>query len=189
MRLFVAINPPTYVRQEIVHVMQELQSLSRTSRWVRPERLHVTLKFLGNVDEAQFPLVTAILKEIRSSKPIRVRFRGVRSFPSNDLPRVLWVGVDQDGRLATLAEALAMRFEALGFRREEHAFIPHITLARINSPEGLEDLVRAAAGFASYDFGEVRVSELELFESALKPSGAEYSSRGTFRFVDEKDLA
>jgi RNA 2',3'-cyclic 3'-phosphodiesterase len=191
MRLFIAITPPNYIRQEIVSVMEELKALSRTPRWVRPDRWHVTLKFLGNIDEAQLPQVTAVLKEIRSSKPLNVRFRGVGSFPQNDLPRVLWVGVDQDGGLSTLAEELAMRFELLAFRRKEPAFVPHITLARINSPEDLEDLVRATARLVSYDFGTVRVSELELFESTLKPSGAEYCSRGTFHFVveDEKDLA
>jgi 2'-5' RNA ligase len=102
---------------------------------------------------------------------------------------VIWAGVEDTGALAAVAEALATRFEPLGFRREEREFSPHVTLARINSRERLDNLVRAAAGFASYDFGGMQASEFELFQSVLKPSGAEYTSIEKFRFVAEEERA
>ena len=78
------------------------------------------------------------------------------------------------------------QIEALGFRREEREFSPHITLARINSRERLDNLVRAAAAFASYDFGAMQAIEFQLFKSTLKSSGAEYEALETFRFVSDR---
>jgi 2'-5' RNA ligase len=189
MRLFIAIPAPDDVRQQLVSVMEKLKPLSRAPRWVRPEGLHLTLKFLGEVDELQVPQITSAMKDIRASKPLDLRFRGVGSFPQNDRPRVIWAGVEDTGALAPLAEALATRFEPLGFRREEREFSPHVTLARINSRERLDNLVRAAARFASYDFGAMQASEFELFQSTLKPSGAEYTAIEKFRFVAEEERA
>lgn len=183
MRLFIAITPPEDVRERLAQVMGELKPLSRAPRWVRSEGLHLTLKFLGKVDQLQLPQVMAALNDARASKALDLRFRGVGSFPKHDRPRVIWAGIEDSGALSALAEALATRFEPLGFRREEREFSPHITLARINSRERLDNLVRAAAGFASYDFGTMQASEFELFQSVLNPSGAQYASLGTFRFV------
>jgi RNA 2',3'-cyclic 3'-phosphodiesterase len=189
MRLFVAITPPADVHERIAHVIDELKPLSRAPRWVRPEGLHLTLKFLGEVDEVQLPQIVAALKEIRASRPLDLKFRGVGSFPKHDRPRVIWARVEDNGALAAVAEALTVRFEPLGFRREEREFSPHITLARINSRERLDNLVRAAQGFASYDFGAMQAAEFSLFKSTLKSSGAEYASLGTFRFASEEGRA
>ena len=189
MRLFIAITPPNDARERMTRVIEELKPLSRAPRWVRPEALHLTLKFLGEVDELQLPQVKAAMKDIRASKSLEMRFRGVGSFPKHDRPRVIWAGVEDNGALAAVAEALATRFEPLGFRREEREFSPHMTLARINSRERLDNLVGAAAGFASYDFGAMHASEFELFQSTLKPSGAEYASIAKIRFAGEEERA
>jgi RNA 2',3'-cyclic 3'-phosphodiesterase len=183
MRLFVAIIPPADVHERIVRVMEELKPFSRASRWVRPEGLHLTLKFLGDVKEPQLACIAAELKEIRALRPIELRFRGLESFPKHDRPRVIWTGIDVNKELTDLSESMESRLEPLGFPREERDFSPHITLARINSRERLENLARAMAGFASYDFGTMQACEFQLFQSALKPSGAEYASLGTFHFA------
>jgi RNA 2',3'-cyclic 3'-phosphodiesterase len=189
MRLFIAITPPTDVRERIMRVIEELKPLSRSPRWVRPEGLHLTLKFLGEVEELQMPEVKASLKDISASKALDLRFHGVGTFPKHERPRVIWAAVEESTALSALAEALVTLFEPLGFRREDRDFSPHITLARINSRERLDNLVRAATGFASYDFGAMQAAEFELFQSTLKPLGAEYTSLGTFRFVKEEERA
>jgi 2'-5' RNA ligase len=183
MRLFVAITLPADVHKRIVRVMEELKPLSRAPRWVRPEGLHLTVKFLGEVKEPQLAPIVAELKEIRALRPIEFRFRGLGSFPKHDRPRVIWAGIDANKELTDLAESMESRLEPLGFPREEREFSPHITLARINSRERLDNLARAMAGFASYDFGTMQAGEFQLSQSTLKPSGAEYASLGTFHFA------
>jgi RNA 2',3'-cyclic 3'-phosphodiesterase len=186
MRLFAAITPPADVHERIARVMEELKPLSRAPRWVLPQGLHITLKFFGNVDEVQLPQIVAALKEIRASRALDLKFRGVGSFPKHDRPHVIWAGVEENAGLTALAEAMETRFAPLVFRREEREFSPHITLARIHSRERLDNLVRAAEALASYDFGAMQAREFQLFQSTLKSSGAEYTPLETFRFANDE---
>lgn len=184
MRLFVAFTPPPDVQERMLRVMDELKSLSHAPRWVRSDGLHLTLKFLGEVKEPLLAAIVSELKRIRASRSIELRFRGLGSFPKHDRPRVIWAGIDENKELTALAETIESRVEPLGFPREKREFSPHITLARINSREQLDNLVRAVAGSASYDFGAMQATEFQLFQSTLKPTGAEYTSLGRFRFVN-----
>jgi RNA 2',3'-cyclic 3'-phosphodiesterase len=184
MRLFVAITPPEEVRARVLAVIEQLKPLSRVPRWVRPEGLHLTLKFLGETKEDQLSAIISALNEIHSAA-VHFEFHGVGSFPKHQHPRVIWAGVRESSELATLASAIESRLVPLGFPPEARAFSPHITLARINSREHLENLVSAAAAFASYDFGTMHAREFHLFKSTLKPSGAEYASLATFRFTPD----
>jgi 2'-5' RNA ligase len=97
---------------------------------------------------------------------------------------VLWCGVQATPNLAELAAAVEQALEPLGFARETRTFSPHLTLARLEPGDALEDLARAADALKSYDFGSARESEFHLFESVLKPSGAQYSKLAAFRFVE-----
>jgi len=185
MRLFVAITPPEQIRGHLVCAIQQLKPLSRAPRWVRPEGLHLTLKFLGEVQTAQLDAIVASLRQVRAAHPIEIQFRGVGTFPKHDRPRVLWAGVAESTELAALAASIESKMLALDFAREDRAFSPHITLARIQSREKMDNLARAAAAFASYDFGTMHAREFHLFQSTLKPTGAEYASLETFRFAQD----
>ncbi len=185
MRLFVAISPSQEIRDRLIRAMDELKPLSRAPRWVRPGGLHLTLKFLGEVQPAQLHAIFAALREIRTPEPIAIHFRGVGSFPSHAEPRVLWAALDESHKLKALASSIESKMLLLGFPAESRDFSPHITLARISSRERIDNLARAAAALASYDFGAMLAHEFHLFQSTLKPSGAEYSSLETFRFAQD----
>lgn len=190
MRLFVALDLPGDVREALVELIARLKPLCRAARWARPEGMHVTLKFIGHAiadgDAEKLAATRAALAGVRSGEPVEIRYRGIGFFPDARRPRVVWCGVEASANLAPLAADIEHALEPLGIPREERAFVPHLTLARFKSPEGVPPLARAAAEFARHDFGFARETEFHLFESSLKPGGAEYRKLASYSFVGPK---
>ncbi len=141
---------------------------------MRGEALHLTLKFWGEVQDERLAEIVTALKGATSTREIALRIRGIGTFPNPRHARVIWAGVEAGAELAALAAAIEARMALLGFAREERAYAPHVTLARMQSREPLPKLMSAAARFAQYDFGAMAAREFQLFRSTLKPSGAEY---------------
>ncbi|HKV05920.1 MAG TPA: RNA 2',3'-cyclic phosphodiesterase [Candidatus Acidoferrales bacterium] len=191
MRLFVALDLPDAVRGALGELIAQLKLRCRAARWARPEGMHVTLKFIGHaIDRTEVEKLDsarAALASVRAGNPVDLHFRGVGFFPDARRPRVLWCGVQASENLAPLAADIERALEPLGIPPEGRAFVPHLTLARLKSPEGAAQLVRLASAFSTRDFGSASEREFHLFESLLKPSGAEYKKIETYRFV--KDAA
>ncbi|MGA7854896.1 MAG: RNA 2',3'-cyclic phosphodiesterase [Candidatus Acidiferrales bacterium] len=183
MRLFVALDLPDAVRHAIAGLIAQLKPKSRSTRWVRPESMHLTLKFLGNTASEKLDAIRVALAKIHSPQAVELHFHALGFFPDEFKPRVIWAGVAASANLFELAAAIEQTLEPLGFPCESRTFVPHLTLARINSPKGIENLVRAANALKSYDFGSARESEFHLFESVLKRSGAEYKKLASHSFV------
>ena len=197
MRLFVALDLRDDVRRALGDLMTKLKPLSPDARWVRPEGMHVTLKFIGHAvetgDAAKLDAVRAALAAVRSGRPVEMNFRGVGFFPSAARPRVVWCGVQASENLAPLAADIDRALEPLGISREDRAFVPHLTLARFkparpgkHNPSnrgGGEALQSAAAEMAERDFGSAREMEFHLFESITKPGGSEYRKVESYLFV------
>ena len=184
MRLFIALDLPDAVRRALADLIAQLKPKSRSARWVRPESTHLTLKFLGDTAPQKLDSLRAALAAIHSPQPVELHFRALGFFPTEFNPRVIWTAAEATPNLFELVAALEAALEPLGFPRESRAFVPHLTLARINSTKGVENLVRAADALKSYDFGSARESEFHLFESVLKRSGSEYKKLATYPFVE-----
>lgn len=187
MRLFVALDFPDAVREALHDLIARLKPECRNAKWVRPEAMHVTLKFIGEVDaEALVPIRDA-LAGVHSAQPVDMRFHGLGFFPNEQRPRVLWCGVEAPANLVELAACVERALVPLGIPAESRGFVPHLTLARFRPDGGsrgnLEKLMRTAGDLKSYDFGRTRETEFHLIESKLKPSGAEYRRSETFPFV------
>lgn len=183
MRLFVALDFPDAVRDAIRGLIAQLKPESRSARWVRPEGMHITLKFLGETDPSRLDPIRSALSAVHSSQPVEMRFRGLGFFPNGRRPRVFWIGVDASSNLAELAADVDRALTPLGFALESRAFVPHLTLARFESPKGTESLVRKVSELGGAEFGSARESQFYLFQSILKPSEAEYRCLETFAFV------
>jgi RNA 2',3'-cyclic 3'-phosphodiesterase len=186
-RLFVALDLPENVRKALGELTARLKSQFPRTRWVRPEGMHITIKFIGETDPGKLDPIRAALETIHSSAPVEMSLRGVGFFPNERHPRVAWCGVEASPNLAQLAADASQALVPLGIPAESRSFVPHLTLARFSSPDGLEMLASAVSNFKSHEFGSERASEFHLFESILKPSGAEYNRLATFPFV--KDAA
>jgi RNA 2',3'-cyclic 3'-phosphodiesterase len=183
MRLFVALDLPDKVREALGAAMAQLRKSAPGARWVRTESMHVTLKFIGWVKPEQAGEMVDALGRVQRCGPIDLAFRGLGFFPNERRPRVLWCGIESSPNLAELAKKIEESLVPLGVEREKREFLPHLTLARFESPRGLEKLVRQATEYPSPEFGQSRETHFYLYESVLKPSGAEYKKFATFSLV------
>ncbi len=190
MRLFVALEIPAAVRDNLAAQIKELRDLStsladKRPRWVRPENLHVTLKFIGEVEPAKLDVIRGALSEIRSDAPVDLQFLGLGFFSEEKYPRVLWAGLNASANLPMLARDIDRALEAQGIARDKRAFTPHLTLARFE-PAGLHEKLRTAIQKNSErEFGSFQAREFHLIESKLKPTGAEYASLAAFPLTRE----
>ena len=187
-RLFVALQIPDSIRNDYVKLIDDLRRFDakaapKKPKWVRPENLHVTLKFVGHTDPAKLDSIRAALVKVRSPQEVHLHFRNIGFFPSAKRPRVIWGGMESSENLAPLAHAVDEQIATLGFPAEERAFTPHLTLARLDPPEISSELRTAIENHATRDFGELHTSEFHLIESKTKPSGAEYTTLQSFAFV------
>ena len=142
-------------------------------RWVSPEKIHLTLKFFGNIEESRIDLIFKSIEEpIRNTLPFSVRVRGGGAFPSLKNPRVIWMGL-ADGKemLVSLQEQIEARLEKIGFEPEDRPFQPHLTLGRMKSSRGKEELVRRMEKYTEEEFGDFQVERVVLLKSDLRPSG------------------
>ncbi len=190
MRLFVALEIPAAVRDNLAALLKEFRELSaqladKRPRWVRPENLHVTLKFIGEVAPAKVEGIRSALSEIRSNAIVDLKFHGLGFFPNEKQPRVLWAGMDTSANLPTLAHNTDGALEGQGIGPEKRAFTPHLTLARFDPPGLHEKLRLAIQDNADREFGSFQAREFHLIESKLKSSGAEYTTVASFPFTLE----
>jgi 2'-5' RNA ligase len=182
MRLFVALDIPDDVRSSLTALAAKLRPACRNARWVRIEGLHVTLKFIGETPAEKSEMVKTALASIPSRAPIPIDFRGLGFFPNDRRPRVLWAGINAGAELAEIASAVEMSLAPLGIPRDERTFSPHLTLARLDTPRVLEALQDAVKKAGQIRFGATTATEFHLYESVLKPGGAEYTRLATFSF-------
>ena len=185
MRLFVALDLPAEVRASLSELTSRLKKTCRGPRWVRLEDVHVTLKFIGEVPDEQVERIRSALAEIRGLAPVEMRFAGLGFFPNERRPRVFWAGIEAGPPLAALASAIEAKLEPLWIARETREFQPHITLARLNSMEGVSALQTAVKEATATEFGRATATDFYLYRSILKSSGAEYTRLAAYSFIGD----
>jgi len=182
-RLFVALDLPDAVRRALAELIANLKPKSRGARWVQPENLHITLKFIGHVANEKLSPIQSELSSIPTAQPIELHFRGMGFFPNERHPRAFWCGVAGSPNLAELAADIDRALVPLGIEAETRPFTPHLTLARFKSDEGVREMVHAANDMKSTDFGAATETNFHLYESLLKSTGAQYNRVASFLFV------
>ncbi len=175
MRAFVAINLPARLRFELHSALAPLRDLELPVKWTRPESLHLTLEFLGNIDERQATTVKGIVGRVAENfDAFEMELAGIGAFPGFERARVFWVGIVDQPILSRLHQQLETGLESVGFPREQRAFSPHVTIG--HSRRGAGRAVRQAQAVArAFDFrARVRVVSVDLMESHLSPGGSQY---------------
>jgi 2'-5' RNA ligase len=173
LRIFTGLALTPEVREFVSDVTVALQGEVRGVRWVPPENLHVTLKFLGNCEESQVARLVDAMQKAASQLPLTLTVRRVGAFPSLGSARVIWVGAeDLEGRVQKVYNVLEKGAERCGFPREKRPYRPHITIGRARKAP-----VKISTSVASGFDGEIslQVRDLVLFKSELKSGGAEYT--------------
>jgi 2'-5' RNA ligase len=174
MRAFIAIDLPDSVHAALAEAQQAFRSACPEARWTRPEGIHLTLKFLGEISDTQTKQVVEALARIGRFEPFHVEVQGFGFFPQARRTRVFWAGVEAPPALGELAARVEGEMEKLGFARENRAFTPHLTLARFQIPRPQPALEAAVARQGAASLGGFEASEFFLFESKLSPKGAQY---------------
>jgi 2'-5' RNA ligase len=180
MRAFIAIDLPESLRAVLAETQHVFRSVCPDARWTRPEGIHLTLKFLGEISDAQTKQVVEALGQIGKFEPFPIEVKGLGFFPQAQRPRVFWAGIQAPQALAELAGRIEGHMEKIGFAREDRSFTPHLTLARFQVPRPQPELEAAVATPAGASLGKFEASEFFLFESKLSPQGAQY--RKVMRF-------
>lgn len=185
MRAFIAVNLDDNLRRAIAETQDALRATGADVKWVQAESMHLTLKFLGWVDDARVPeIVKAVGAALDGQAPFRLRVAGVGGFPTPTAPRVIWVGVEEGAtELAELSRLVEDAVEPLGFEREGRPFSPHVTVGRAKGPGGRQGLTAAMREAAEREFGEMQVTKVELMRSDLRPTGPVYTSQRVFELT------
>jgi len=180
-RTFVAVPIPEPLILAAGDYQEYLKQLEAPVRWVRPENLHITLKFLGDVDSSRLQgVIFAIRAALASETSFSAALGGSGVFPNSRSPRVIWMGVDQGAsRLSRLVNRVETAVAGLGFERETRPFRPHITLGRVKSNKGLSPLL-SNLEMNPFDGGKMSVDEVHLMKSTLTPEGAIYEQIEVF---------
>lgn len=175
-RLFVAVNPSAEVRHRLVEAARPLLASAYPIRWVVPENIHLTLKFLGNVSDERVPeIASAVDQAVLGAEPFEMSLVGFGAFPALRRPQVVWVGVEANAVLQGLQERIETGLAELRFPRETRAFHPHLTLGRarkrstVGQFKGLGDLLQGLR----YRDASI-VDAVDLMCSRLQPGGAVY---------------
>lgn len=185
LRAFLAVDLSAELRGRVEALQASLRPRLPGLRWVRPESIHLTLKFLGAVERSRIDALCAVVASVaRRIAPFSCEVEGLGVFPSTKAPRVLWIGAaDRTSALGETVREIESAFEPLGFAPDTKPFRPHLTLARIKG-----DPARIAAVLtktrmleASCVLGTLAVDRITLFESRLEPSGSTYHALSRIR--------
>lgn len=176
MRAFIAIDLDQAIKSELSALVARLARTRAEVRWVKLQGMHLTLKFLGEISaESDLPRVDQALRNAVLGTPcFELVLSGTGAFPDVRRPRVLWAGVEPNPALDALQGRLESLLEQAGFPREDRPFKPHLTLGRVKGKFGLEAALAELSRNEKKTFGSMTVTRLSLFESRLRPDGAEY---------------
>ena len=193
MRLFVALDIDQEIRDRIASFMSEMRGLAPGVRWVQPESLHITLKFIGERPDGMVKDIENALQQV-SGNTFQLSFRGAGFFPTERSARVFWIGIQSDAALGDLAAKIESTLVLLGIEPEKRAFSPHLTLARAGNGSGAPGrqegdrpnrhffaLQAKLASASAPDFGTMDAAEFFLYRSQLSSRGAQYTKIARFR--------
>ncbi len=177
MRTFIAIEIPDAQKKIVWNSIQEFKKLNLPVKWVEYENLHITLKFLGEIDEKKMTQILPVLSSIsNSTKSFTMQLESFGCFPNIKNPRVLWTGVSQGtNEIISLAEQLENDLVKFGFKKEGKKYHPHLTIGRIKTFCKVDDIINTAIKTEPFT-----VNEFILFKSTLLSSGPVYERIKTF---------
>jgi len=185
-RAFIAIPLPESLIERLGRLQRGLEhKVPGCVRWVRPQGIHLTLKFLGDTATEKLADIESALSVVaRNAATCTLTVGGMGCFPNPRRPRVIWVGVEEPtGRLALLQSAIEEVSTSLGFPPERRDFHPHLTLGRVHRRASRQDVARLGEVISTAEMGtlcQISAARLDLIRSVLKPSGAEYTTLAEF---------
>ncbi|MFH1407386.1 MAG: RNA 2',3'-cyclic phosphodiesterase [Candidatus Omnitrophota bacterium] len=175
-RTFIAVELPDELHKELATLQEKLKTAQSDTGWVKPENIHITLKFLGYVTPDKIEAIKKSLDAIaKNEQPFALSVKDIGAFPKLSYPRVIWVGIEESKNLSALAAKIEDAMEKLGFKKEERLFAPHLTLGRVKSAQNKDKLVSLLEKTKFASDIAVKASEIILFQSTLTKGGSIYT--------------
>lgn len=181
LRAFIAIQIPAAIQGAIQEQTSDLRRAlgSALIRWVPPQNIHLTLKFLGDISPANVALLTQMLtQEAKQYPPFDIRVSGIGSYPTSRRPRVIWIGIHAPAVLASLQHGIESTSARLGYAPEYRAFSPHLTIGRVKQNVSQTEMLKirsALEGTTVGELGSARIDSVHLYKSDLQPGGPIYT--------------
>lgn len=177
LRCFIAVELNNQIRKDLGDFINILKKQTGDVKWVSQQNLHITLKFLGNTQDVLLPEIKESLLHIVSSyNPFYIKIYGTGIFPSRKNPKILWTGITNAEPLVELKGEIENAMELLGFEREDKQFRPHLTIGRVKSTRGINNIINELDRAKDRNFGVMQVDRVNIIKSTLKPGGSEYTS-------------
>lgn len=182
MRAFVAIELSESARRAVEELIARLRETKTRVSWVKPENLHLTLRFLGDVDPTQVEALRAMMaKELAGLEPFRISLSGCGAFPNLRRPRLIWVGLSEPWAAIEEVYGVCERCaRAIGLDKNLKSYHPHVTLGRIRSAGSVAPLTKAIETESGFHGGDFEVASVSLFRSTLARDGAVYNKLDEF---------
>ncbi len=177
MRTFIAIELSEQFKDALAQVQSHLKYASADVKWVEPANIHLTLKFLGEIDEAKCEKIKSVLDEIaRSARSFEISLKDIGAFPNIESPRVIWVGLDKGAKeSAELAAKIDEALSKIGFQKETRPFAAHLTIGRVRSSKNKQALKKKLTAYSLQLTANQPINSIILFQSTLTPRGSIYT--------------
>lgn len=182
-RTFLAVELDEPAREALREFQSALMASGLEARWVKPENIHLTIRFLGEIIPADIEKISASVRAVAEKvKPFRVTIRGAGAFPSLQRPRVVWAGLEDPSAALELEKLITAALRQIGFPPEDKEFHPHFTLARTRGGNRTAALEQFLRGGCSRPIADLFVDHVALIKSDLKPTGPTYTTLERFSF-------
>jgi 2'-5' RNA ligase len=175
MRTFIALPLPEEIKNFLANIQDELKPLNLDAKWVEPQNIHLTLKFLGEIKEEKLPLIKKIMDDLcKDTENFKISLSYLGTFPPKGIPRVIWVGIEEgEKQTKDLAQKLEEKLKGIGIPKEKRPFSSHITLARLRSSKNTKSLIEKLN--KQEKFNKIFFAQkINLYKSTLTPQGPIY---------------
>ena len=174
-RGFIAVDIDVFPK--LLEFEKEIKETGANVKLVEPENVHITLKFLGDTDESRIDEIDKIMKDaVKEIDPFNIQLEGAGVFPNQNYIKVIWIGIKQGDPIELIERKIDEQLSKIGFKKEKRGFSPHLTIARVKSAKGKDEILRVIEKYRDVQFVDIRVDSIKLKKSDLTPKGPIYTT-------------
>jgi RNA 2',3'-cyclic 3'-phosphodiesterase len=174
-RGFIAVDIDVFPK--LLEFEKEIKETGANVKLVEPENVHITLKFLGDTNESQIDEIDKIIKDaVKEIDPFNIQLKGTGVFPNQNYIKIIWVGIKQGEPIGVIASKIDEQLSKMGFKKEKRGFSPHLTIARVKSAKGKDEILHVIEKYGDVQFVDIRVDSIKLKKSDLTPKGPIYTT-------------
>jgi len=162
---------------KLIEFEKEVKKTGADLKLVEPENVHITLKFLGDTEEALVDEIEKIMNNaVKETKSFNIQLKGAGVFPNQNYIKVVWAGIEHGDPIAVIAQEIDDNLSKLGFKKEERKFSPHLTIARVKTSRNKDKLLQIIEKYRDVEFTDMKVDSIKLKKSDLTPKGPIYTT-------------